>query len=261
VPKRRSIAHAQADELVEAAEELCRAVTTLRFGSPVAYVYNPLDYARVLHHAYLRQWGGGRKRVVFLGMNPGPFGMAQSGVPFGDVAIVRDWLRIRGDIEQPARVHPKRPLYGLQCPRQEISGSRLWGGFRARFGTPEAFFAEHFVLNYCPLAFLADSGRNCTPDQLSRAQQTSLQSPCDAHLRRVVAHLRPQHVVGVGRFAQGKAQRALSGLSGVSIGHIPHPSPASPQANAGWFIAATSQLVAQGIWSQTPAPGSRSDGA
>ena len=34
------------------------------------------------------------KRVVFLGMNPGPFGMAQVGVPFGEVAAVRDWLRI-----------------------------------------------------------------------------------------------------------------------------------------------------------------------
>ena len=36
----------------------------------------------------------GRKEAVFLGMNPGLWGMAQTGVPFGTVSLVRDWMGI-----------------------------------------------------------------------------------------------------------------------------------------------------------------------
>ena len=89
--------------LVESAVRLRKAVSQLRFTDPVAHVYNPLDYAWAAHESYLRRYGRGRKRVVFLGMNPGPFGMAQTGVPFGEVAAVRDWIGIQAKILRPAR--------------------------------------------------------------------------------------------------------------------------------------------------------------
>ncbi|MCL1859942.1 MAG: single-stranded DNA-binding protein, partial [Proteobacteria bacterium] len=75
--------------LIAAARELSATLGKMRFAPPVTHVYNPLDYAWNVHERYLRRYGDGRKRVVFLGMNPGPFGMAQTGVPFGEVAAVR----------------------------------------------------------------------------------------------------------------------------------------------------------------------------
>ena len=114
-------------ELCDAAAALSRSVGRMRFGAPVTHVYNPLAHAREPHESFLRRYGASRKRVVFLGMNPGPFGMTQTGVPFGAVAPVRDWLRIDVKVKRPRKEHPKRPILGLDCPRNEVSGERLWG--------------------------------------------------------------------------------------------------------------------------------------
>src|SRR5206468_3114168 len=156
-----------ADQMINAARELCATVNRLGFEW---HVYNPLDYAWLAHEAYLLKYGNACKRVVFLGMNPGPFGMVQTGVPFGEVAAVRDWMGLTASIAPAPRTHPRRPIEGFACPRSEVSGRRLWGLFAKRFGAPENFFADHFVANYCPLAFLDRSGRNLTPDKLSAAE-------------------------------------------------------------------------------------------
>jgi single-strand selective monofunctional uracil DNA glycosylase len=175
--------------------------------------------------------------------------MVQTGVPFGDVGIVRDWLCLQAPVRKPARENPKRPIEGFACRRSEVSGSRLWGLLRARFGSPEALFADAFVTNYCPLAFF-DQGRNLTPDKLPASETAPLYAACDAHLRQVVAALRPQWLIGVGAFAQGRAMNALTGqeAAGLKIGRVLHPSPASPAANRGWAEAATAQLRAAGVW-------------
>jgi single-strand selective monofunctional uracil DNA glycosylase len=232
--------------LIAAARKLSLAVGRMEFSPPVTHVYNPLDYAWAPHEQYLRRFGGGRKRIVFLGMNPGPFGMVQCGIPFGEIAAARDWLGIDAPVGRPARENPKRPVEGFACPRSEVSGRRLWGLFRERFGSAEAFFAEHFVANYCPLAFF-DGGRNLTPDKLPAREAEPLYAACDEHLRALVAALEPEWIVGVGGFAEARAAEALRGTA-TRIGRVLHPSPASPAANRGWSEAATRQLVAQGIW-------------
>lgn len=236
-----------ANSLVDAAWTLSREVDAMRFAAPVSHVYNPLDYAWTVHRSYLERYGAGRKRVVFLGMNPGPYGMAQTGVPFGEIAAVRDWLGLAGAVGKPAQENPKKLVEGFACKRGEVSGQRLWGLFRERFGTPEAFFAEHFVANYCPLVFFED-GRNLTPDKLPAAEAGPLQAACDAHLRRMVEALQAEWVIGVGAWAEKRAILALAGLP-VRFGRILHPSPASPAANRGWAPAATQQLVDLGVWS------------
>lgn len=233
-------------DLLAAAQALADDVDRLRFAPPVHTVYNPLRYAWDLHAAYLGRFGGGRRRVVFLGMNPGPFGMAQTGVPFGEVAAVRDWLALSAPIGRPAIEHPKRPVTGLACARSEVSGRRLWGLFRERFGAAEAFFADHFVVNYCPLAFMDTGGRNLTPDGLPAAEREALYAPCDAHLRRVTAALGAETIVGIGRFACERAQAALGAT--LRCVDIPHPSPANPAANRGWSALAAQRLVALGVW-------------
>lgn len=238
---------ARTDPLIAAARDLSRAVSRLRFADPVTHTYNPLDYARAMHEAYLRRFGKGRKRAVVLGMNPGPWGMAQTGVPFGEVAHVRDWLRLDEPIQRPKHEHPRRPVEGLACTRSEVSGRRLWGLFAERFGTPERFFEDHLVLNYCPLVFMEATGRNRTPDKLPAAERESLEAACDAHLRRVIGVMSPEVVVGVGAFAAKRAAKVLDGVD-VRIEQVLHPSPASPAANRGWAEQATAQLIDAGVW-------------
>ncbi len=233
--------------LIAAAQKLSRAVSRMKFGAPVAHVYNPLEYAWAAHEAYLLKFGGTRKRIVFLGMNPGPFGMAQTGVPFGEVAAVRDWMKISAPVGQPRHAHPKRPVEGFDCARSEVSGRRLWGLFVERFGAAEKFFAAHFVTNYCPLAFLDAGGRNLTPDKLPATEASRLFALCDEHLREVVAALRPDWLIGVGDFAEKRARLVL-GDNSSRIGKILHPSPASPAANRDWAGQATRQLQALGVW-------------
>ncbi|HNN08110.1 MAG TPA: single-stranded DNA-binding protein [Azospira sp.] len=235
-----------ADRLVEAARTLSAQLARQSFAPPVSHVYNPLEYARAPHEAYLRRYGAGRRRVVFLGMNPGPFGMVQTGVPFGEIAAVRDWMGIEATVEKPATENPKRPIEGFACTRSEVSGRRLWGLFAERFGTAEAFFTDHFVANYCPLAFF-DHGRNLTPDKLPAAETAPLEAACDAHLRALVEALQPEWLIGVGGFAEARAAAALRGYD-IRIGRVLHPSPASPAANRGWAAAAEKQLLALGVW-------------
>ena len=235
-----------AEALVAAARKLSDEVERLDFAPPVSHIYNPLTYAWVPHELYLRRFGAGRKRVVFIGMNPGPFGMVQCGVPFGEIGAVRDWMGIEAEVKVPATENPKRPIEGFACTRSEVSGRRLWSLFQQRFGTAEAFFADHFVANYCPLAFF-DHGRNLTPDKLPVAEAGPLYAACDAHLRALVGHLQPEWVIGIGGFAEVRAVEALRGTGG-RVGKVLHPSPASPAANRGWAEAATRQMLAQGIW-------------
>jgi single-strand selective monofunctional uracil DNA glycosylase len=236
-----------APRLIEVTRDLAAQVDTLRFAAPVSHVYNPLIYAWDAHELYLRRFGAAPKEVVFLGMNPGPFGMAQTGVPFGEISAVRDWMEIRAAIHRPEREHPKRPVLGFDCPRSEVSGKRLWGLFAQRFGEPEKFFERHFVVNYCPLAFLTETGSNLTPNQLPAAEREPLIRICDSHLRLVLEILKPKWVVGVGDFAAARAQAASAG-STIQVTQILHPSPASPAANRGWAERATAQLKAAGVW-------------
>ena len=209
------------------------------------HVYNPLEYARIPWELYLRRYARQPKRVVFLGMNPGPWGMAQTGVPFGEVAAVRSWMGIEADVDSPNDLHPKRPIEGFACTRSEVSGRRLWGLFRERFPDAETFFADHLVLNYCPLAYMEESGRNLTPDKLSVAYRNELYSICDGALRRVVALLRPEYAIGVGAFARARLERSVSPPS--RIAQILHPSPASPRANRGWAEEAERELRELGV--------------
>jgi len=234
------------NRLVEIAAELCDEVRALVFSSPVTHVYNPLAYAWQPHRRYLEAFGTRPKQVVLVGMNPGPWGMVQTGVPFGEVELVRDWLGLEGDVGRPDDEHPKRPVLGFRCHRSEVSGRRIWGWARERFGSPDRFFARFFVANYCPLAFLEASGRNRTPDKLPSAEREPLFAACDRALRRTVEHLAPGHVVGIGAFAEQRSAASLDGLD-VAIGRILHPSPASPAANRGWDEQATAELEGLGI--------------
>jgi single-strand selective monofunctional uracil DNA glycosylase len=240
----------EAASLLQAAKELRSALAPLCFSAPTAHVYNPLDYAWAPFAAYVEKFATGPKRVLFLGMNPGPFGMMQVGVPFGEVAAVRDWMGISAAVERPAHEHPKRLIEGFACTRSEVSGRRLWGWAAKRFGQAEDFFREHFVVNYCPLVWLEDSGRNRTPDKLPAAEMAPVTAACDAHLLSVIQTLQPEWALGVGGFAEKCLQRVCRDLPAGQtprVDTILHPSPASPAANRGWEEAVEKKLRLLGL--------------
>ncbi len=240
--------------LVSISRELSKRVGELEFEAPVTHVYNPLDYARAPHELYLEQWGKGPKRALLLGMNPGPFGMAQTGVPFGDLGMVRDFLGVTGKVGRPKLEHPKRPVEGFDCARGEVSGKRLWGFAQQRFGSAAKFFEHFFVVNYCPLAFMEESGANRTPDKLPKAEQQALFAACDAALAAITRELAPQFVIGVGAFATARAKLALPDFKGT-IATISHPSPASPKANRGWAELVEKELQGHGLGALLPKKG------
>lgn len=239
---------APADELIQIARRLARAVQPLRFGAPVAHVCNPLDYAFALHRQFLERYARGRVQAVLLGMNPGPWGMMQTGIPFGEVAAVREWMQLDAPIRRPRDAHPKRPILGLECGRSEVSGRRVWAWAQRRFGSPAEFFRRFFVLNYCPLAFLSSSGSNITPDKLAPGDRAALLEVCDGALRDALAALGPDQVVGIGGFAAQRARAALVGTPyATRVSQALHPSPASPAANRGWEAAFERDLALAGI--------------
>lgn len=238
-----------APKLIAAAQELCDSVDALPFADPVAYVYNPLRYAWKPQETYLKRYASASKRVVFMGMNPGPWGMSQTGVPFGEIDAVKNWMGIEEPVDTPTPEHPKRPVLGFNCEKSEVSGRRLWGLFSERYPDAKDFFADHFVLNYCPLVFMEESSRNRTPDKLPVAESEPLFEACNKHLRKCIEILQPEWIVGVGGFAQKQAKDALAGID-LKHGKVLHPSPASPAANRGWAEAATKQLLDQNIWGE-----------
>ena len=239
-------------ELQRISSVLAAECDALRFDAAVQAVYNPLVYAASPHKKYLELAGAAPKKVIFLGMNPGPWGMAQTGVPFGEVAVVRDWLGIQADVGKPAREHPKRPIQGFACIRSEVSGRRLWGLFRERFENAAAFFRDHFVANYCPLVFMDENGANITPDKLPALQAAPLFEACDRALADTIRTLNPDWVIGVGGFAKKRIDRLKTSenldRTPFSAAQILHPSPASPRANAGWSGEVTRTLVELGVW-------------
>ncbi len=240
------------EKLKQAAKELSEKVSELEFTEEITHIYNPLDYAWKGHEAYIETAGNSSKKIIFLGMNPGPWGMAQTGVPFGEVSAVTGWIGIKTDIEKPKIEHPKRAVEGFSCGRSEVSGKRLWGLMADRFGRAENFFADHYVANYCPISFMTETGRNFTPDKLPKKQQQKLFEICDEHLRAVVSILEPEWVLGIGKFAEKRINTALEPevTSGsIKTGTVLHPSPASPAANRGWAEAATAQMIKCGLWS------------
>ncbi|TMH65897.1 MAG: single-stranded DNA-binding protein [Betaproteobacteria bacterium] len=231
--------------LVPIARRLRDDVSALRFEGLVAHVYNPLTYAWAPHHEYLERYGRGRRDVLIVGMNAGYFGMVQTGVPFGDVEMVRDWLVIQQAVKRPNDEHPRRPIEGFSCRRHEVSGQRLWGWARDRFETPLRFFAHFFVLNYCPLCFLAQGGANLALDKLPVAARRRLFIACDRAIDMAADTLNIRYAVGLGRFA---TERVAAILGGKAIcGGAPHPSPANARVGRNWANEMDRALAEMGI--------------
>ena len=237
--------------IIDAAQQLTRELKPLKFADPVNCVYLPTEYAWETHCQYLKKYGIGKKRVLMLGMNPGPWGMSQTGVPFGEIPAVRDWMGISGAVQKPKPEHPKREVVGFDCERSEVSGRRLWGLFSEKYPEAKDFFQEHFVVNYCPLVWMGETGKNITPDKLPKSEMEPVEKACRKHLAAVIAAQEPEWLLGVGAYAEKKLIETVKEYfpnQEFRTGKILHPSPASPIANRGWEPQAEKQLLEMGVW-------------
>lgn len=237
-------------QILAAALALRDAVNEIAFEPYIPWVYNPLDYAWPLYQQYIERHFRSSCETIFVGMNPGPWGMSQTGVPFGEVSMVKNWLKVTAEVVGPRKQHPKRPIQGLACLRKEVSGDRFWGFFKEKYKTPAKFFQSHFVASYCPLAFMEQSGLNITPDKLPALVRSPLQQACDQHLMRLLEIVSPKWLIGVGGWAEKRCQSVVENLevSFVKVGKILHPSPASPAANKNWSEVVEGQLKSLGVW-------------
>ncbi len=225
-------------------ERFSTELETLSFSDPVSHVYDPWRYAQEGMRAYLNLLSSS-PRVFYLGMNPGPWGMAQTGIPFGAVEMVREWFKLSPVVDSPQHEHPKRPIQGMACTRREVSGRRLWGLMRDRFGTPEVFFQDQIVWPYCHWMWLKETGANLPPNALRAAERKPLEEVCDRFLGECLSVWNPRHLVAIGQYAEAALTRVRPGIEVI---RIPHPSPASPAANRDWSGSVTRILVDAGIW-------------
>uniref|UniRef100_A0A6E8V5P9 Uracil-DNA glycosylase-like domain-containing protein n=2 Tax=Anopheles coluzzii TaxID=1518534 RepID=A0A6E8V5P9_ANOCL len=237
--------------------ELSAALRQVALPWDVAACYDPIEYAAEIHCAYLQRFLDGPKPVLFIGMNPGPWGMCQTGVPFGCVPAVRDWMGLRGTVSKPSPELSARPVEGLACTREEQSGKRWWGLFEELCGTSDRFFRSCFVYNLCPLAFFHQSGRNITPSELKGKAKGEIQSISEAFLTKALALLKPTVVVSVGRYTEDRIKTLTkqNRLDPAIVTHcMPHPSPRSLN-NTNWPEKAKSWLTVHGIMPYLSAPG------
>ena len=212
------------------------------------YIYNPLEYAWECHRQFLEKYVQQGAKSIFLGMNPGPFGMMQTGVPFGEINAVKQYLKINGNVEKPKKEHPSRPVEGLDVKRSEISGQRLWGLISNKY--PDADFADDIAMfNFCPLGFIdkGKTAKNITPDKLVKAERAVLENICMQYIRDVTDCIKPKYLVGVGKYAFEKLS-LLNTEGKYKVFSIIHPSPGNPLANNGWAEKTRITLMEKGLW-------------
>ncbi|CAD5118156.1 DgyrCDS6890 [Dimorphilus gyrociliatus] len=238
-----------ANSILDIEIKLCNELASLEYLHPVSFIYNPIDYAAELHCDFISKYGQNPKKVLFVGMNPGPFGMAQTGVPFGEVKTVKDWFKVEGKIGKPAKECVKRKISGLECQRSEVSGERFWSLFKKLCGTPDNFSKAAYVHNFCPLLFLKESGKNLTPVDLKIDLRKKVNSMCLKSLSEVIKVIEPKWIIGIGKYAKDNIDKAckLFDIENVKTAVVMHPSPANPQANKGWENIAIAQLSEIGV--------------
>ncbi len=238
------------EELIEITSQFAFKCAHIEYQEDV-YVYHPLQYAWNFHKKYIELYVKENTDTLFLGMNPGPFGMAQTGIPFGEVNVVRDYLGIDEKLENLPTCHPKRPIEGLKCSRSEVSGRRLWTLIQNRFPVSSLFPDSVAIMNYCPVVFVdkGPTGKNIIPEKIEKNAREKLEQICDNYLDQMISIINPRNVIGIGQYAKKKLESSISRLeSDIYVTSILHPSPANPQANRGWEPIVKKTLVDEHIW-------------
>ena len=210
-------------------------------------IYNPLDYAKDNYYEYLQNYVNEYIDNIFLGMNPGPYGMVQTGIPFGEINYVKNYLKINNTVNKPKTEHCKKIITGMNTERSEISGFRFWSLIKSKYQTAELFAEKNAVLNYCPLCFIENTqkGKNITPEMLSKSDKNQINICCDEYLKNIIMLIQPKKLIGIGSYAY----KRFCKVSTLPTFYMLHPSPLNPKANKNWIENEKNFLIENGIWS------------
>ncbi|CAH0690088.1 unnamed protein product [Spodoptera exigua] len=201
------------ERFLDLADELNLSLEQFQLPKKVEVVYNPTIYAREPFEMYVRKYCNTPKPILFFGMNPGPFGMSQTGVPFGEIESVRDWLGITGQVGKPPVEIRGREVLGFQCKKTEASGKKFWGLFKNLCITPENFFRSSFVYNYLPQQWMTRSGSNLTPGECKKAEVEVLYRICDPVFHKVLELYEVEIIVAIGKFCETRAKETIKKYS------------------------------------------------
>ncbi|XP_037927861.1 single-strand selective monofunctional uracil DNA glycosylase-like [Teleopsis dalmanni] len=189
----------------------------------ITHIYNPVEYAADLHCEYLRKYLDRPKRVVFLAVHPEQNGMAQTGVPFGNVSTVRDMMKLCGEVKQPNRLHPKHPVLGLNCHINEPSGVRFWGLMDKIAGSLDTFSEQCFVHTFCPLLFFNEYGRTIEPCVLPFEIKYPMRDLLVEALCKEMKLVQPEIIVVTGNYVYNGLQRSELYAKTLLVMTNPHP--------------------------------------
>jgi len=197
---------------------------------PDIVVINPLEYLWLQYGYYTSCYHNQYPRAMIIGMNPGPKGMSQTGIPFGSPNIIPSILpnkslfnEIRDNEGSPVS-SPHRRITGPSNTTVEVSGNRLWSALIKRYGDFKSITSEIFVDNICPLLFLCgkNGSKNLTPDKLTPSPaKIILIRLCTERLQKIYQCLgEPSNIVALGRWSHKFLEKMFPK---VRVTYILHP--------------------------------------
>jgi len=150
-------------------------------------VWNPALYALDIYQEYLTKFPPEPGAILALGLNPGPYGMAQTGIPFTDCRTASGALGMEMTIPGKAPddlISRLKKANGKWRGTYERSSLGMYRFLILAWGDIKTAYRNWFVGNPCPLLFLDPERWNVTP--------------ADPRLRRMkeVGELRQRAVIG-----------------------------------------------------------------
>jgi single-strand selective monofunctional uracil DNA glycosylase len=226
-------------------------------------IWNPGLYAASWHALFRKEYPASAGCILVFGLNPGPYGMAQTGIPFTDLKRLREHLpRLAKGLERRGcslagvGLAP-RSLRPYLSRTFESSAVRVYRFLSRGWGSAEDGWRSVVVANPCSLLFMDAAGENRTPADLvgavsrrtgSLVAARRLRERCNA-LRRLAAReavrvLSPRGVVLLGKDAQRAMQTGIAPLLGPdSILGWEHPARAVPDR---WAMGLLEEIKRRG---------------
>jgi single-strand selective monofunctional uracil DNA glycosylase len=209
-------------------------------------VLDPSRYGERWHAPFRRLYPPRARPLLVFGLNPGPYGMAQTGIPFTDLKRLAQGLpRLAAEL---ARSGERLSLPGL-APSSlqpfltrtfESSSVRVHRFLRLAHGSAERAFREVVFVNPCPLLFIDRAlGENRTPADLPRALRAGVDEARVEVVSVAVARLRARGAIVLGRDAAAALSVPLRARLGErAVVEWEHPARAVPDIWARGLLAA-----------------------
>ena len=206
-------------------------------------VWNPQLYGLPLYRRFATEHlPTSRGAIVALGLNPGKYGMSQTGIPFTDVTrAARVGIAIEPPGLAPASLRPFLKSY-----RVERSSASVYNLLDALWGGPAEGWRRLWAVAPCGLLFLEPDGTNVTPADARLARRDDVRELRLRVIRESVEAARPRGVLLLG---QDVARVAADALGDVETLVVDHPVARGPgRRGPAWWAGVVAQAVRARGW-------------